>query len=53
LVSLFIYGPIVIYLGWSHLHSTWESQFSLQVMAAKGLEKLENYVKKLDELNEW
>jgi chromodomain-helicase-DNA-binding protein 1 len=37
----------------SHLHATWESDNSLREMRAKGLKKLENFLKKEDELNQW
>lgn len=44
---------LIKWVGWSHLHNTWESETSLNTMGAKGLKKLENYIKKLMEINEW
>ena len=38
---------------WSHLHNTWESVDSLKAQRAAGMKKLENYMKKLDEINKW
>ena len=44
------------YIKWknkSHLHATWESEATLQEMRAKGLKKLENFVKREEELKQW
>lgn len=44
------------YIKWknkSHLHATWESETSLREMRAKGLKKLENFVKREEELKQW
>lgn len=40
-------------LGWSHLHNTWESEESLQAQQVKGMKKLENFIKKREELELW
>ncbi len=39
--------------GWSHLHNTWESKDTLYEQHAKGLKKLENFIKRDDELKAW
>uniref|UniRef100_A0A287CU64 Chromodomain helicase DNA binding protein 2 n=2 Tax=Sciuridae TaxID=55153 RepID=A0A287CU64_ICTTR len=39
--------------GWSYIHSTWESEESLQQQKVKGLKKLENFKKKEDEIKQW
>uniref|UniRef100_A0A1I7U6U6 Chromodomain-helicase-DNA-binding protein 1 n=1 Tax=Caenorhabditis tropicalis TaxID=1561998 RepID=A0A1I7U6U6_9PELO len=43
----------VKWTGWSHLHNTWESEASLTVMNAKGIKKVQNYVKKQKEVEMW
>lgn len=37
----------------SYLHNTWESDDSLREMNAKGLKKIENYLKREDEIKRW
>lgn len=44
---------LIKWKGWSHLHNTYESEESLKELNAKGIKKIENYVKKEDELNQW
>uniref|UniRef100_A0A914Z5J4 DNA helicase n=1 Tax=Panagrolaimus superbus TaxID=310955 RepID=A0A914Z5J4_9BILA len=44
---------LIKWVGWSHLHNTWESLKSLNGSNVKGIKKLENYIKKLDELEFW
>jgi chromodomain-helicase-DNA-binding protein 1 len=39
--------------GWSHLHNTWETEESLKEVKAKGIKKLENYLKKEEEIRLW
>ncbi len=39
--------------GWSHLHNTWESKKTLYDQKVKGLKKLENFIKRDDELKAW
>ncbi|EGT43478.1 hypothetical protein CAEBREN_09271 [Caenorhabditis brenneri] len=43
----------VKWTGWSHLHNTWESEASLTIMNAKGVKKVQNYVKKQKEVEMW
>jgi len=38
---------------YSHLHNTWESDASLKELKAKGIKKVENFVKKQEELDAW
>ncbi|XP_063781800.1 chromodomain-helicase-DNA-binding protein 2 isoform X2 [Pseudophryne corroboree] len=44
---------LIKWKGWSYIHSTWESEESLQQQKVKGLKKLENFKKKEDEINQW
>lgn len=44
---------LIKWKGWSHLHNTWESMQTLQEQKVKGLKKLENYIKREDELRNW
>ena len=39
--------------GWSHLHNTWESQQTLNDQKANGMKKVENFMKRQAELDEW
>ena len=38
---------------YSHLHNTWESDASLKEMKAKGIKKVDNFMKKQEELDHW
>ncbi|GMT28082.1 hypothetical protein PFISCL1PPCAC_19379 [Pristionchus fissidentatus] len=44
---------LVKWLGWSHLHNTWESDASLAAAGAKGEKKVANFMKKKKEIDEW
>ncbi|CAH2274323.1 chromodomain-helicase-DNA-binding 2 isoform X1 [Pelobates cultripes] len=44
---------LIKWKGWSYIHSTWESEESLQQQKVKGLKKLENFKKKDDEIKHW
>ncbi|XP_060115774.1 chromodomain-helicase-DNA-binding protein 2 isoform X1 [Heteronotia binoei] len=44
---------LIKWKGWSYIHSTWESEDSLQQQKVKGLKKLENFKKKEDEAKQW
>nr|XP_057932643.1 chromodomain-helicase-DNA-binding protein 2 isoform X1 [Doryrhamphus excisus] len=44
---------LIKWKGWSYIHNTWESLDSLTQQKVKGLKKLENYKKKMDELDSW
>uniref|UniRef100_A0AC34PW94 DNA helicase n=1 Tax=Panagrolaimus sp. JU765 TaxID=591449 RepID=A0AC34PW94_9BILA len=37
---------LIKWVGWSHLHNTWESEKSLKQMNAKGMKKLDHYIRK-------
>lgn len=39
--------------NWAHIHNTWESEENLRQMKINGLKKLDNYIKKMEEVNEW
>ncbi|XP_060556043.1 chromodomain-helicase-DNA-binding protein 1-like isoform X4 [Ruditapes philippinarum] len=39
--------------NWAHIHNTWESEENLRQMKINGLKRLDNYIKKMDEINEW
>ena len=38
---------------WSHFHNTWESITSLELQKVRGMKKLENYIKRRREYDEW
>ncbi|XP_054714186.1 chromodomain-helicase-DNA-binding protein 1-like [Uloborus diversus] len=44
---------LIKWKGWSYLHNTWESEATLKEQKAQGMKKLENYIKKQEELREW
>jgi chromodomain-helicase-DNA-binding protein 1 len=44
---------LIKWVGWSHLHNTWESDASLQAINARGMKKVENYVKRMREIEDW
>lgn len=44
---------LIKWKGWSHLHNTWESLQTLQDQKVKGMKKLDNYMKKEDDLRHW
>ncbi|XP_034443206.1 chromodomain-helicase-DNA-binding protein 2 isoform X2 [Hippoglossus hippoglossus] len=44
---------LIKWKGWSYIHNTWESMDSLIQQKVKGLKKLDNYIKKSEELNSW
>ena len=39
--------------NWAHIHNTWESEKSLTNQKVKGMKKLANYIKRMDEMNNW
>ncbi|KAF6216793.1 hypothetical protein GE061_001143 [Apolygus lucorum] len=39
--------------GWSHIHNTWESEASLKEQKVKGVKKLENFVKREEDIRFW
>jgi hypothetical protein len=41
---------LIKWMGWSHLHNTWESKESLINQKVNGMKKLENFLKKEEEL---
>lgn len=44
---------LIKWKGWSHIHNTWESEASLGEQRVKGMKKLENYIKKEQEIDSW
>ncbi|XP_041794061.1 chromodomain-helicase-DNA-binding protein 2 isoform X2 [Chelmon rostratus] len=44
---------LIKWKGWSYIHNTWESMDSLTQQKVKGLKKLDNYKKKMEELTAW
>ena len=39
--------------NWAHIHNTWETADSLFGQKVNGLKKLENYIKRAEEVTEW
>lgn len=44
---------LIKWKGWSHIHSTWESKDSLAAQKVKGMKKLENFIKREQEIKDW
>lgn len=44
---------LIKWKNWAHIHNTWESYKTLKEQKVHGLKKLDNYVKKQDEIREW
>ncbi|KAG7259566.1 hypothetical protein CRUP_005669 [Coryphaenoides rupestris] len=44
---------LIKWKGWSYIHNTWESMDSLTQQKVKGLKKLDNFIRKHDELQSW
>lgn len=44
---------LIKWKGWSHIHNTWESDQTLREQKVKGMKKLENYIKKENEIEAW
>ncbi|KAK9497686.1 hypothetical protein O3M35_004364 [Rhynocoris fuscipes] len=44
---------LIKWKGWSHIHNTWESEWSLKEQKVKGVKKLENFVKREEEIRFW
>ncbi|XP_070132816.1 chromodomain-helicase-DNA-binding protein 1 isoform X1 [Drosophila bipectinata] len=44
---------LIKWKGWSYIHNTWESESTLREMKAKGMKKLDNFIKKEQDLSYW
>jgi len=44
---------LIKWKGWSHLHNTWESERTLTEQKVKGMKKLENFVKREQDISDW
>ncbi|RZF46881.1 hypothetical protein LSTR_LSTR008262 [Laodelphax striatellus] len=44
---------LIKWKNWSNIHNTWESEKSLKDQKVKGLKKLENFVKREEEIRFW
>ena len=39
--------------NWAHIHNTWETEKSLTEQKVKGMKKLANYIKRMNEIDNW
>lgn len=44
---------LIKWKSWSHLHNTWETRDEIVAQGVKGLKKLDNYIKKMEEIAKW
>ncbi|XP_014204371.1 chromodomain-helicase-DNA-binding protein 1 isoform X2 [Copidosoma floridanum] len=44
---------LIKWKGWSHIHNTWESKDSLAAQKVKGIKKLENFIKREQDISDW
>ncbi|KAK3096752.1 hypothetical protein FSP39_002924 [Pinctada imbricata] len=44
---------LIKWKSWAHIHNTWESYKTLKEQKVHGLKKLDNYIKKQEEIKEW
>lgn len=44
---------LIKWKDWAHIHNTWESDATLKEQKVKGMKKLENFIKKEVELQQW
>ncbi|CAI4225227.1 unnamed protein product [Auanema sp. JU1783] len=44
---------LIKWVGWSHLHNTWESESSLMASGVGGIKKVHNFVKKQKQIDLW
>ena len=44
---------LIKWKNWAHIHNTWESEKSLEDQKVKGMKKLANYIKRMEEVNSW
>lgn len=44
---------LIKWKGWAHIHNTWETSEALYEQKVNGLKKLENYMKREEEIRDW
>lgn len=44
---------LIKWKGWSHIHNTYETEAALREQKVNGIKKLENFIKRNDEIREW
>lgn len=44
---------LIKWKDWAHIHNTWESDISLREQKVKGMKKLENFIKKEIDIQQW
>ncbi|XP_017464823.1 PREDICTED: chromodomain-helicase-DNA-binding protein 1 [Rhagoletis zephyria] len=44
---------LIKWKGWSYIHNTWESETTLREQKVKGMKKLDNFVKKEQDIEYW
>lgn len=44
---------LIKWKSWSHMHNTWETRDDIINQGVKGLKKLDNYIKRMEEIDQW
>lgn len=44
---------LIKWKDWAHIHNTWESDATLREQKVKGMKKLENFIKKEIDIQQW
>ncbi len=44
---------LIKWIGWAHIHNTWESEAAIRQSGVKGIKKLENFINRVKEIDAW
>ncbi|XP_071486143.1 chromodomain-helicase-DNA-binding protein 1-like [Diadema antillarum] len=44
---------LIKWKSWAHIHNTWESEAGLRQQKVRGMKKLENFIQREDEIEQW